>query len=683
MTELDHRSDHDLEQSDREPVPVDLPDQRPTVQATVTAIRHATTRPIVPAWFRSREQRREVFDVLRSSGLWMLGFHGIRIPLYVVMLTLYTPRGMWRIARDIQGVVFDAEGHPLRKEAIAKKDAETYLKLQRERNKIAKRRSVSLTIGIVALTTACVFVTVFAPLLVQVAAGLLLVSLFGKVGAPADRPVISSALVGGWKPPKAPSSDLIITALRNMGIAKLAKEEIVFAEPVALAGLTGWQCELDLPLGVTAVDVAEERQRLSSALRRPRGCVWPEAKPEIHDGRLVLYVSKYDVSKMQQPPWPLLKSGQADVFKPLPFGTDVRGRKVALTLLFDSLLVGAKSRVGKTFSARVLGLGLALDPYCELRVFDFKGQGDWLMFEPVCHAFAQGQSDTACELTMDTLREMKIEIARRADFISKLPRDLVPEGKITPEIVRKYPHLKPIAVIIDECQYLFTHEEYKTEAQRLCEHLNRVGPAAGVIFIFCTQRPDKGSLPTGISANTGKRFCLRVMGQVENDMILGTSKYSQGVRATMFTPSDLGIGYLVGDDDEPAVVRSYYIDHPEAAKIVERARKIREAAGTLSGMAVGEAPPSTERVDPLVDLRTVFATCHVEKIWSETAVEQLTKLRPGVYTGWTPEALSAALKHQNAAQAVRPRDAWINGVNRNGYHLKDVQAALNAREIEQ
>jgi DNA segregation ATPase FtsK/SpoIIIE, S-DNA-T family len=39
------------------------------------------------------------------------------------------------------------------------------------------------------------------------------------------------------------------------------------------------------------------------------------------------------------------------------------------------------------------------------------------------------------------------------------------------------------------------------------------------------------------------------MGQLENDMILGTSAYKNGVRATMFTARDKGVGYLVGGPD--------------------------------------------------------------------------------------------------------------------------------------
>jgi DNA segregation ATPase FtsK/SpoIIIE, S-DNA-T family len=49
------------------------------------------------------------------------------------------------------------------------------------------------------------------------------------------------------------------------------------------------------------------------------------------------------------------------------------------------------------------------------------------------------------------------------------------------------------------------------------------------VLIIATQRPDKASLPTGVSGNVSTRFCLKVMGQVENDMILWGSITGSGL----------------------------------------------------------------------------------------------------------------------------------------------------------
>jgi DNA segregation ATPase FtsK/SpoIIIE, S-DNA-T family len=84
----------------------------------------------------------------------------------------------------------------------------------------------------------------------------------------------------------------------------------------------------------------------------------------------------------------------------------------------------------------------------------------------------------------------------------------------------------------------------------------KVGPAFGVMLFLATQRSDKDSLPTGISGNASVRYCLKVMGQVENDMILGTGAYKNGIRATTFRPgTNAGIGYLSAAS-VPQVVRA-------------------------------------------------------------------------------------------------------------------------------
>jgi hypothetical protein len=46
------------------------------------------------------------------------------------------------------------------------------------------------------------------------------------------------------------------------------------------------------------------------------------------------------------------------------------------------------------------------------------------------------------------------------------------------------------------------------------EFIIKVGPAFGVILVIATQRPDKTSLPTGVSGNVSTRFCLKVTGQL-------------------------------------------------------------------------------------------------------------------------------------------------------------------------
>jgi S-DNA-T family DNA segregation ATPase FtsK/SpoIIIE len=76
------------------------------------------------------------------------------------------------------------------------------------------------------------------------------------------------------------TSDVILRALGALGIPALTQAVAGRARagvrgPIALDG-PGFRAELDLPFGVTAVDVMDKREELASGLRRPLGCVWPE-----------------------------------------------------------------------------------------------------------------------------------------------------------------------------------------------------------------------------------------------------------------------------------------------------------------------------------------------------------------------------------------------------------------------
>ena len=98
--------------------------------------------------------------------------------------------------------------------------------------------------------------------------------------------------------------------------------------------------------------------------------------PEEHEGRLDLWIGFSDMSKMPAPTWPLLKSGQADMFGDIPFGTDPRGRPVTSGLFEMNWLIGAAPGQGKTSTVRVLACAAALDPLCDMWIHELAGKGD-------------------------------------------------------------------------------------------------------------------------------------------------------------------------------------------------------------------------------------------------------------------------------------------------------------------
>jgi S-DNA-T family DNA segregation ATPase FtsK/SpoIIIE len=669
------------------PVLVDSAEaQRTPGKLTVAGLRAAERAPLLPAWLKSRAEFRDMARWTLGHAWHTLLYQAIRVPKYALRLALRAPRGAARIIGGFTRWVFDLEGEPLRQVTARHEDPETYLKLARLRDARVRWRGIVAVPVLAVLIALSVFLAV-AKSGVRVVSVAAIVAGLGIVGRRADKPLLDTAVAV----PKVAklTSDVVVRALSVLGLAginqALAKNPaaIGFAAPITRDG-PGWRADVDLPYGVTAGEVIDRRDKLASGLGRPLGCVWPEGNTEVSPSRLMLWVGDQDMATAKQPVWPLARSGQVDLFKAFPFGTDPRGRPVGLCLNETNTLTGALPGAGKTVAMRNQLLAAALDPRAELWVFELKGTGDLEALAKVSARYGSGPDDDTIEQALVALRDLRAECARRAKVIKGLPKSVCPDNKVTPHLAsRKNLGLHHLVAGFDEVQELFTHPEFGKEAGELAEKVIKLGRALGISLLLATQRPDSRSLPTGVSANVGTRFCLRVMGQLENDMILGTSAYKNGVRATMFTKKDRGVGYLVGAAEDPQIVRTYYVDGQVAEKISLRARALREAAGTLSGHAAGQptAEAPKRRPDALLgDLLTVMPAGEA-KAWNDALAARLADLDPASYRGWTGEQLTAALKPLGVTtgQVWATDPATGKGTNRRGITRKAVAAALERR----
>ncbi|MGV9364260.1 FtsK/SpoIIIE domain-containing protein [Amycolatopsis sp. NPDC003731] len=646
---------------------------------------HATARPLVARWLTSAEEFKSRARFLVRYAAHTTAFHALRVPVYVPTAFLRSFGATGRLVARLRAWVYDAESHPVRMNARDRADAELYMKLREIRNETVRRRTGTVVLAVSVLLAIVYLCTVLLEPFWNWTGLVVAMTLVGWWGAPADKPVAGRA-VDSVKASKLTSS-MIEDALCSLGIGGLNQayakgKRIEFPNPIARDG-DGWRADVDLPLGVTAGDIIAKRDELSSALRRQIGCVWPEGDAKVHEGRLVLWVGDIDMSKAKQKPWPLAKPGATvDLFTAQPFGTDQRGRWVPITLMFASMVIGAVPRMGKTVTLRELLLIAALDPRAVLYAYDLKGTGDLSPLGQCAHGYGVGDDPEDIERMVVEMRELRNEMRRRTKVIRNLPESVCPDNKVTPELAaRKDLRLAPIVVGVDECQVWFEHPEHGEELEEICTDLVKRGPALGITLILATQRPDAKSLPTGISANAILRFCLKVMGQQANDMVLGTSQYKSGVRATMFARSDRGIGYLAGEGDDAQIVRSVYKDATDAKKIAAGARARREALGNITGYAAGEAVDvEAARLDPLADTIAVFQRGE-DKLWSDAIVTRLAELRPGQYRGWTAQNLATALK----PYGVKPKQVWSTdpdtgkGANRNGYTRDALTTAKNNR----
>jgi len=628
---------------DRDGGPVDAADAIPP---DVLA-RQRNRRPILADWARSwRGLWAAVRHQSKDAG-YVTAYHAVRLPKYAAKTAVYAPLGLFRGGGKALHWASAEEGNwHLRQAAATRGDADTWMKLDARRQRQTVWRWWVLAASAGAMVAAAIVLTVGPSWWRWVALAAVLPPL-ATLGRPADKP-LTDRVTEGTRYRKL-TAELVRRALTSLQLpainSAVAKDPKAISFPVDIhRDGPGHLAVVDLPYGVEASEVVARRGKLASAMRLPLDQVWPEPAPG-HTGRLGLWVGYEPASQMTQPPWPLLTAGaKVDLFKAFPFATTPRLDVLDAELMFRNWLFGGQPGSGKTFALRTLLLAASLDPRAEIRGYELKGVGDFAVLEQVMAEYGNGFDDETlarCFAFIEWLYEECRRRSKRIDHYARLGK--APENKVTPELASlKGSGLHMLVAWFDELQELMT-SKYGKDAGEILEKVIKLGRAFGVILLIGTQIPDKDSLPTGITRNVNSRFCLSVADQTANDMILGTSAYKQGYRATVFVPGDeAGWGILRGFGPKPSAVKSYYVNTTEAAKVVARAVALRQAAGTLP-----KPDEQTRDVAPVADVLGDLARIwpgDEKKAWNETLCALLAELRPDVYGGWESAQLTSALK---------------------------------------
>jgi S-DNA-T family DNA segregation ATPase FtsK/SpoIIIE len=659
-------------------VPVDSPDE---ARARARGRGSAVRAPVIPPWMASRRALRESAVWAAREVRYHAAFHALRTPKYAAKTVVFAVAGLVRcMGRLLRWASAETGNWHLRQAAAARGEAETWLRLDARRQQQARIRwPLALTALVLILAAPVVLVLGPVPVLVRWPALVVLVVMAARAGRPADKPITDRVTQG--KAYRKLTAELVRRALMSVqlnGIASaVAKDPNAITFPVEIhRDGPGHLAIVDLPYGVEAADVIARRGRLASGLRLPLDQVWPEPAPG-HTGRLALWVGHEPASQMTQPRWPLLRDGAVDLFRPFPFATTPRLDVVLAELMFRNWLFGGQPGSGKSFALRLLALAAALDIRAELRGYELKGTGDFKPLEPVCAEYGSGNDDETLTAAADMFAWLYGEGQRRSKRIQHYA-DLgkAPENKVTPELAAlEGSGLHPLVVFVDEFQELALFGKTGKAAGETAERCIKLFRALGIILLIGTQIPDKDSLPTGITRNINTRFCLSVADQVANDMILGTSAYKLGYRATVFEPvTEAGWGILAGMG-KPGARRSFYVDNDAAAKVMTRAIAARAAAGILP---VTSPARELARYDVLTDVASVWPAGE-DAVWNETLLERLSNLRPDVYGRWEPAQLTAALAGHGIRAGQIGRRIDGKTVNRRGPAHTDVMAAVTRR----
>lgn len=611
-------------------------------------------------------------------------FHTLRLPIYAGRNALWAPRGLnrltvavWRWMTDYESraVLWDAHQH-----ALNTGEWVTYKQLRAamDRRLSPRRATVLLT----ALGLAALGYLVFSHPWYLVPAVPVLVLALGYQGRPMDRPYFESAVVSAPEAKKI-TPDMIVVALWKAGLAKetIGPDAPEFVAPGVYQEHKGWGALVDLPLGQTAEKAIKRKTDIAANLRISDRRLFIEEGPD-HAGQIKLWIA--DSDPLSRPPVvsPLVKAKQFDIWREVPFGQNEKGQPVSFLLLWTFVLIGALPRMGKTFALRLLIAAAALDPYVKLLLWDGKGGKDHTPWERVCHAFGAGASDEVAKALLATLRDLVRDMDERYRKMAKLPVSRCPEGKLTVALSRDRSLNMPVTLLaIDEFQVYLQNKAYGKDIREALTVLTQRGSGAGIILALATQRPSSKVMDTDFRDLFGTRIALRMMTDDAGEMILGATSRT-GLRPAQLKAADRGVCVLVGADDGeltdkgPQVVKAHLMDLNAAEAVADRARALREGAGTLTGVAAGEEP---EHLSDQVLNHVAAAFEGEEKAHSEVLVARMAATYPGLYETWDQTDLAAALGRYGIAAGQQTWASPIEGgakKNQKGFALKQVLDVL-------
>jgi S-DNA-T family DNA segregation ATPase FtsK/SpoIIIE len=564
------------------PVPVD------TTAALPVAVAEGTRRPIIPPQLRPANVKA---TARRAGGraAHVAGYHAVRSPLYLVKAAYYAVRGLLRVAGKQIQWWWVPGSYAMEQHAARTNQLMEWERVHRQVKATRFWRGIVMGIEALALGIGVPVALALVPTGWLLLAGAGVVGAFAHYGRPAGHSLIGTAVVAPRF--RKLNADIVLRAYYAAGLGNPNKPEqhVQFGSPMARdARNTGSQVVIDLPYGKGWSDVMNVREKIASGLDVHVNQVFL-TPDNTSSRRHTLFVTDRDPLAVRAGTTDLVDCKPRSIWRPVRFGLDERGNLVELALMWVSVLVGAQPRKGKTFSARLLALHAALDPYVKLIVVDGKNSPDWMKFRLVAHRFVIGthpnpnDPDPVGNLVA-VLDEILAHIDKANQVLGSLPVSVCPEGKLTEELARdpRYPDLRVLLLVMEEFQVYFETEDQAVnkEIAAKLSRIQAVGPSAGVVILSSSQKPsgvgagDVGRLFNRYRDNHAVRFALKCGNRLVSEAVLGGDAYAEGFDASALPVGKdyLGVGLLYGQSDHTPTVRTFLADHPDAEKILLAAR---------------------------------------------------------------------------------------------------------------
>lgn len=340
---------------------------------------------------------------------------------------------------------------------------------------------------------------------------------------------------------------------------------------------------VDLPSGIPASAALgkEQQQKIASALAVHRDWIDLDVdrSPGSSESRLKVWVSSDDPFAVVRTSPLLEHEGPVNTFRdgiPATFGK--RGNPITLLIRDSSIVVGGATRRGKGMLLANILLGVAKDPWVNVRIFDGKGTAEHNPYAPNLATFVKRNPERLAIIT----RAIVAEIDRRSDLLDEHGYEKIDDENYE-ECMRLLGGRE--VFIVDELA-TYTPKGTSPHADEITENLSQiaaVGAALGVTLISLTQVPEVDVIRGRLRQNHVARAAMKTESGTASNTILGDGMTGQGYDASKIPIDQPGRAWLSTPETGVIEVRSYLVKPEDKRRVAAEAYEIRKAAGRLPG----------------------------------------------------------------------------------------------------
>lgn len=297
------------------------------------------------------------------------------------------------------------------------------------------------------------------------------------------------------------------------------------------------------------------------------------------ESELKIWVASEDPFGVVRPSPLLDHDGPINTFRDgivVAFGK--RGEPITLWIRDSSLLVAGATRRGKGMLLANILIGVAKDPWVNVRIFDGKGTAEHNPYAPIAATFVKRDPKRLALF----LRAVVAELARRSDLLDEHGWEKIDDDNYE-EAMRLLGGRE--LIVVDELA-TYTPKGTSPWADEITENQSQIaaiGAALGMTLISLTQVPEVDVIRGRLRQNHVARAAMNTESPTASNTILGDGMAGQGYDASKIPINQPGRNWLATPETGVIEDRSYLVKPQDKRRVAAEAYDLRKAAGRLPG----------------------------------------------------------------------------------------------------